>query len=88
MLPVTREENVVSLGEGMTPLSGIHKLADRYGFSNLMMKDETCNPTGSFKARGISMAVSKAKELGITKCIIPTAGNAGEPWLPIVRRLI
>ena len=77
MLPVIKEENIVTLGEGMTPLFSVHKLADRYGFSNLMMKDETSNPTGSFKARGISMAVSKAKELGITKCIIPTAGNAG-----------
>jgi len=77
MLPVIKEENIVTLGEGMTPLFSVHKLADRYGFSNLMMKDETSNPTGSFKARGISMAVSKAKELGITRCIIPTAGNAG-----------
>ena len=77
MLPVIKEENIVTLGEGMTPLFSVHKLADRYGFSNLLMKDETSNPTGSFKARGISMAVSKAKELGITRCIIPTAGNAG-----------
>ncbi len=77
MLPVTEERNIVSLGEGMTPLFPLHKLADRFGFSDLLLKDESSNPTGSFKARGLSMAVSKAKEFGITHCIIPTAGNAG-----------
>lgn len=77
MLPVINEENIVSLGEGMTPLFALKKLADKYGISNLLLKDESSNPTGSFKARGLSVAVSKAKEYGITKCIIPTAGNAG-----------
>lgn len=77
LLPVLNKQNIVSLGEGMTPIHHLHKLADRYGRSELLMKDESVNPTGSFKARGISMAVSKAKELGITKCIVPTAGNAG-----------
>ena len=77
MLPVLKEENVVSLGEGMTPIVELNKLAAEYGFSDLLMKDETNNPTGSFKARGLSMAVSKAKEFGIQHCIIPTAGNAG-----------
>ena len=77
MLPVIKDENIVSLGEGMTPLLPLNKLADRYGFSKLLLKDESGNPTGSFKARGISVAISKAKELGIKKCIIPTAGNAG-----------
>jgi threonine synthase len=77
MLPVMAAENVVSLGEGMTPLVPLKKLGEKYGFPNLLMKDESFNPTGSFKARGISMAVSKAKELGIQKGIIPTAGNAG-----------
>ncbi|MEO6583589.1 MAG: threonine synthase [Ferruginibacter sp.] len=76
-LPVLNKQNIVSLGEGMTPLQYLHKLADRFGFAELLMKDESFNPTGSFKARGISVAVSKAKELGITKCIVPTAGNAG-----------
>jgi threonine synthase len=61
----------------MTPLFPLKKLADRYGLPGLLLKDESVNPTGSFKARGISAAVSKAKELGITRCIIPTAGNAG-----------
>ncbi len=77
MLPVMERKNIVSLGEGMTPLLPIEKLAAKYGFADLWMKDESFNPTGSFKARGLSMAVSKAKELGIERCIIPTAGNAG-----------
>ncbi len=77
LLPVLHKKNIVSLGEGMTPLFYLQKLAAEYGVSQLLMKDESFNPTGSFKARGISVAVSKAKELGITRCIIPTAGNAG-----------
>ena len=77
MLPVLAKENIVSLGEGMTPILELNKLAAAYGFSDLLMKDETNNPTGSFKARGLSMAVSKAKEFGVEHCIIPTAGNAG-----------
>ena len=77
MLPVVKEENIVSLGEGMTPILPVNKLGDRFGFSDLLMKDESCNPTFSFKARGISVAVSKAKEFKIGHCIIPTAGNAG-----------
>lgn len=77
MLPVLDENNIVSLGEGMTPLFPLQKLAGKFGFDKLLLKDESLNPTGSFKARGLSVAVSKAKELGITKCIVPTAGNAG-----------
>ena len=77
MLPVANENNIISLGEGMTPIFPLHKLADRFGFADLLLKDESFNPTGSFKARGLSVAVSKAKEFGITQCIIPTAGNAG-----------
>ena len=77
MLPVCSKENIVSLGEGMTPVFPVSKLGDKYGFSSLYMKDESVNPTGSFKARGLSVAVSKAKEFGIKQCIIPTAGNAG-----------
>jgi threonine synthase len=61
----------------MTPILSLNNLASRYGLSSLLMKDESKNPTGSFKARGISVAVSRAKELGIDRCIIPTAGNAG-----------
>ena len=77
VLPVMERKNIVTLGEGMTPLLTLEKSAARHGFADLLMKDESSNPTGSFKARGISAAVSKAKELGIERCIVPTAGNAG-----------
>ena len=77
MLPVVERENVISLGEGMTPLFSLDKLANKHGFDDLLMKDESTNPTGSFKARGLSVAVSKAKEFNVKQCIIPTAGNAG-----------
>ncbi len=77
MLPVKDESNKVSLGEGMTPLLRLANLERQYGYEHLLIKDESFNPTGSFKARGLSVAISKAKELGIQQCIIPTAGNAG-----------
>lgn len=77
MLPVQDPNNIVSLGEGMTPIISLKNISDRHGFRNIILKDESFNPTGSFKARGISMAVSKAKELGVENCIVPTAGNAG-----------
>jgi len=77
MLPVINPANQVSLGEGYTPLLDLTKLKSNYNQSALLLKDESANPTGSFKARGISMAVSKAKELGVTAMCIPTAGNAG-----------
>ena len=77
MLPIINEENIVSLGEGYTPILPMTKIADLYGFNHLDMKDESGNATGSFKARGLGMAVSKAKELGVKEFCIPTAGNAG-----------
>lgn len=77
LLPLLDEANKVTLGEGLTPLLTLPRLAAHYGLNNLTLKDEGQNPTGSFKARGLSMAISKAKELGVTGCIIPTAGNAG-----------
>jgi len=77
VLPIEKEENQISLGEGFTPLVELAKLANKYNQSKLLLKDESGNPTGSFKARGLSMAVSKAKELGIKAMCIPTAGNAG-----------
>jgi len=77
LLPVMERRNIISLGEGMTPLLPLERLADRYGFADLLLKDESMNPTGSFKARGMSVAVSRALELGVEKCIVPTAGNAG-----------
>ena len=76
-LPILNSKNIVSLGEGLTPITNIEILGKQINHEHLYLKDETNNPTGSFKARGISVAVSKLKELGIQKCIIPTAGNAG-----------
>ncbi len=77
LLPVLNPENQVFLGEGDTPLLSLPHLESKLGLSNLYVKDESSNPTGSFKARGLSAAISKAKELGVEKVIIPTAGNAG-----------
>ncbi|WP_299707822.1 threonine synthase [uncultured Pontibacter sp.] len=77
MLPVLHEENIVSLGEGYTPILQLANLAKKYELRSLQLKDEGQNPTGSFKARGLSMAISKAKEHGVEGCIVPTAGNAG-----------
>lgn len=76
-LPINDEKNIVSLGEGGTPLFKANKLNTAIGIEELYWKDEGGNPTGSFKARGMSAAISKAKELGIKKVAIPTAGNAG-----------
>jgi threonine synthase len=67
----------VSLGEGMTPVIHAPRLGARLGLDALYVKDEGLNPTGSFKARGLSAAVTRAKELGAKKVAIPTAGNAG-----------
>ena len=77
LLPVHEPKNMIGLGEGDTPLLQLNNLGPELGLPHLFVKDESLNPTGSFKARGLSAAVSKAKELGITKVIIPTAGNAG-----------
>jgi threonine synthase len=67
----------VSLGEGMTPLIHTRRTGERFGLKNLYVKDEGLNPTGSFKARGLSAAVTQAKALGAAAIAIPTAGNAG-----------
>lgn len=76
-LPVINPENIVTLGEGFTPIIPIENLKADTGDNEVYWKDESGNPTGSFKARGISAAVSKAKELGVEVMAIPTAGNAG-----------
>jgi threonine synthase len=76
VLPVNRRESVVSLGEGMTPLIQTKRLGAAVGANDLWVKDEGLNPTGSFKARGMSAAISMARELGITKIAVPSAGNA------------
>jgi len=77
VLPVLWAENIVTFGEGFTPLLEAPRLGKKLGLSNLFIKDESQNPTGSFKARGLGMAVSKTKELGATALSIPSAGNAG-----------
>ncbi|MCC6300202.1 MAG: threonine synthase [Anaerolineales bacterium] len=77
LLPVLHAENQIFLGEGDTALLKLPQLERALGLSQLYVKDESSNPTGSFKARGLAAAISKAKELGVEKVIIPTAGNAG-----------
>ena len=76
LLPVRSQASIVSLGEGMTPLLRAHRLAESLGGSSVWVKDEGVNPTGSFKARGLSCAISMCVELGIRKVAIPSAGNA------------
>jgi threonine synthase len=77
VLPVVDDANIVSLGEGWTPLLHAGRLGDRLGMKQLYIKDESQNPTQSFKARGMAAAVSMAKELGVRKVAAPSAGNAG-----------
>lgn len=76
VLPLEDDRNRVTLGEGYTPLVNAKRLGEKYGYSNLYIKDESLNPTQSFKARGMTMAVSMAKELGVKKVAVPSAGNA------------
>lgn len=77
MLPVLDQKNRVSLGEGWTPLLSVKNPAASFGLRHLWIKDESPNPTASFKARGMCLAISRAKELGIHKVAVPSAGNAG-----------
>ena len=75
-LPVKEDENIISLGEGFTPIHQLDNLGNEIGISELYMKDEGIIPTGTFKSRGLAMGVSKAKELDIERIAIPSAGNA------------
>ncbi len=77
LLPVYDPKNFITLGEGDTALLPIPTVGRELGLTNLYVKDESSNPTGSFKARGLAVAIAKAAELGVKKVIIPTAGNAG-----------
>jgi threonine synthase len=77
LLPLRDPENAVALGESETPLIQLPRLASDLGLRNLTVKDESRLPTGSFKSRGMAVAISRARELGITKVAAPTAGNAG-----------
>jgi len=76
VLPVEDEQHVISLGEGWTPLAHARQLGEQLGMPHLYIKDESLNPTASFKARGMAVAVSMAKELGAQKLAVPSAGNA------------
>ncbi|MBA2388809.1 MAG: threonine synthase [Geodermatophilaceae bacterium] len=80
LLPVSAPENIVTLGEGMTPLLDVPRLAAALGLDRLWIKDEGLLPTGSFKARGAAVGVSRARELGVRAMAMPTNGNAGAAW--------
>ena len=77
LLPLSDLDNLVTLGEGFTPLIRANRLARRVGMRTLLVKDDGANPTGTFKARGMACAVSMAKELGARDLAAPSAGNAG-----------
>jgi len=76
VMPVIDDGNIITLGEGWTPLLKADRLAAATDMDTILIKDEGVNPTGSFKARGLGAAVSKAKELGLTRLTMPSAGNA------------
>ncbi len=76
VMPILDEANVITLGEGFTPIFKTERLGREFGCTALYIKDEGVNPTASFKARGLSAAVSKAKELGLNRLTMPSAGNA------------
>jgi threonine synthase len=80
LLPVRQAANVVTLGEGMTPLVTLERTGADLQLQRIYMKDEGVIPTGTFKARGAAMGVSRAKELGVRVLAMPTNGNAGSAW--------
>lgn len=86
LLPVRSPERVVTLGEGMTPLLPLPRLGASLGLSRLLMKDEGLIPTGTFKARGAAVGVSRAAELGVRGVAMPTNGNAGAAWATYAAR--
>lgn len=80
LLPAAIPSDVVTLGEGFTPLVPAPSLAQKLGVRAVWVKDDGLNPTGTFKARGAACGVSRARELGISEVALPTAGNAGGAW--------
>jgi threonine synthase len=86
MLPVRDPAAITSLGEGMTPLLPLPRYGARIGVPRLVMKDEGLTPTGTFKARGAAVGVSRAAELGVTGVAMPTNGNAGAAWAAYAAR--
>jgi threonine synthase len=86
LLPVTGPDGIVSLGEGMTPLLPMPVIGKALGVPDLLMKDEGLIPTGTFKARGAAVGVSRAAELGVKGVAMPTNGNAGAAWAAYAAR--
>lgn len=80
LLPADAPEDVVTLGEGATPLMEAPTLGEQIGLHRLLIKDEGLLPTGTFKARGAAVGVTRARELNVTVIALPTAGNAGAAW--------
>jgi threonine synthase len=85
-LPLDDPTRAVTLGEGWTPILPLERLGAAFGFSRLTLKDEGLNPTGTFKARGAAVGVSRARELGVREIAMPTAGNAGGAWAAYAAR--
>ncbi len=86
LLPVSGPDQAVSLGEGMTPLLAMPRLGAELGLPSLLMKDESALPTGTFKARGAAVGISRAVELGARAVAMPTNGNAGAAWAAYAAR--
>src|SRR5215471_2175657 len=86
LLPVSAAGQVVSFGEGMTPLVALPRMGKTLGIPRLLMKDESLVPTGTFKARGAAVGASRAAELGVTGVAMPTNGNAGAAWAAYAAR--
>jgi threonine synthase len=86
VLPVRDASNIISLGEGMTPLLALPRYGARVGVPGLLMKDEGALPTGTFKARGAAVGVARARELGVRAIAMPTNGNAGAAWAVFAAR--
>lgn len=80
LLPMDTPEDVVTLGEGATPLMEAPTLGEHFDLHRMLLKDEGLLPTGTFKARGAAVGVTRARELGVTTIVLPTAGNAGAAW--------
>jgi len=85
LLPVRDPARAVTLGEGFTPLLPLH-WGERAGLPRLLVKDEGRNPTGTFKARGAAVAVSRLRELGVRRVVVSSSGNAGDAWAVYCRR--
>lgn len=86
LLPVRRTEHVATFGEGFTPLQPAGRYGAHIGIPRLLVKDEGLTPTGSFKARGAAVGISRARELGVRHVAMPTNGNAGAAWASYAAR--